>query len=326
LNQTGRNKPAADKVNKENVDMSTKRTGLKIVAGGLVALVMLLGAAFVLPLAASAAGAVSGRVSRAANQLVSVVTNEPATVTHFGPGGGGHHGDGPAGDGTYLAEALGITVEELDAAKAEALGAALEQAVEDGLITQTQADAIAAGDGWGGRWLNHALDMENYLAEALDISVEELEAAQSEAYEAAVDAALEAGTITQEQADYLLARQAVKEAIDREELVAGVLGLTAEEYEAARSEDTSLETLIEEAGLTVAEYQTAISEAYQTAVQELVEAGTISQEQANLVLSEGAGLGFGRGFGGHGGHGFGGNCPFGAPSEDSESVTPAADA
>ena len=125
-------------------------------------------------------------------------------------------------------------------------------------------------------------------------------------------------------------------AVDGESLAAGVLGLTAEEYEAARSEGASLETLIEEAGLTVAEYQTAVAEAYEAAVQELVEAGTITQEQADLVLSEGAGPGFGRGFGGRGfgghggpgfgGHGMGGNCPFGGPSQDSESVTPAADA
>jgi hypothetical protein len=330
--QTGRNQ-----LHKEKVNMSTKRTGIKIVAGGLIALVVLLGAAFVLLPAAAAAGALGSRVSRAASQVVAAVTGEPVTLAHFGPGGGGpgfggHHGEGLAADGTYLAEALDITVEELDAAKEEALGAALEQAVADGLITQAQADDILSnGGGWGWHGLSLTLDMESYLADALGISITELETAKNEAHEAAVNAALEAGTITQEQADYLLAKQAVKSAVDGGSLVAGVLGLTAEEYETARAEGTSLETLIEEAGLTVAEYQTAITEAYEAAVQELVEAGTISQEQADLVLSEGAGLGFGRGFGGrgfggHGGHGPGGNCPFGGPSQGSNSVTPAADA
>lgn len=326
--------------------MNKQRIGFKIVAGGLVALMLLFGTAFVLSPAVSAAGALGSRVSRAASQVVAAVTGEPVTFTHhFGPGFRGHHGGELAAGETYLADALSITVEELEAAKEEALGAALEQAVADGLLTQAQAnDILANGGGWGWRHLGRALDIESYLADALGISVEELEAAKSAAYEAAVNDALEAGTITQEQADYLLAKQAIKNAIDGESLAAGVLGLTAEAYEAARTEGTSLATLLEEAGLTAAEYQTAVTEAYEAAVQELVAGGTITQEQADLVLSEGADRGVGgrgvggRGFGGHGfggpgfggpgfdGPGFGGNCPFGAPSPDSESVTPTVDA
>jgi len=47
-------------------------------------------------------------------------------------------------------------------------------------------------------------DMQAFLAEELGISVEELESAQQAAFEAAVAAAVDAGTITQEQADQIL--------------------------------------------------------------------------------------------------------------------------
>lgn len=319
--------------------------GFKVVVGGVVALVVLFGVAFTALPAAQASGGIGNRVTRAANQVVQVVTGQSVTTTRFqagvpafaGPGFGGHHdGGGLAVDETYLADALGITVEELQAAKEEALSAALDQAVEDGIITQEQADEILLnGGGRGFRHLGQSIDQQSYLADALGISVEELEAAKAEAQEAAISAALEAGTITQEQADYLNARNAVRANIDQKAIAADVLGVTVEELDAARSEGTSMATLLEEAGLTVDEYRTAVSDAYQAAVQGLVDDGTITQEQADLLQSNGEGLGFGPGFaGGHGfggrgfgGPGFGGNCPAdGSQPQDSESTTPTVDA
>ncbi len=50
-------------------------------------------------------------------------------------------GDVKGGD-TYLADALGITVADLQAAQTKANEAAIKQAVADGLITQAQADAM----------------------------------------------------------------------------------------------------------------------------------------------------------------------------------------
>ena len=48
-----------------------------------------------------------------------------------------------------LADALGITVDELNAARDAARDAALDQAVAEGLLTQEQADAIRNGEGRG---------------------------------------------------------------------------------------------------------------------------------------------------------------------------------
>ncbi len=49
-------------------------------------------------------------------------------------------GDMPGGHAELLANALGITVDELDTAQQAAAAAALKQAVTDGFITQAQAD------------------------------------------------------------------------------------------------------------------------------------------------------------------------------------------
>lgn len=135
-------------------------------------------------------------------------------------------------DESLLADALGITVEELDAAEEEARSlahdAALAQAVADGDLTQEQADAIQELEGlWGDRSFGRfgmdgsrgygvaprmGLDeQDGYLAQALGITLEELEAAKQQALEAGVAQAVSDETITQEQADELLAGFAMRQ-------------------------------------------------------------------------------------------------------------------
>lgn len=81
----------------------------------------------------------------------------------------------------FLADALGITVEELQAAQQKAHEAMIAQAVEDGYLTQEQADLMAA---------RHAF-MQFYRDNA------------TLTFEDALNAAVEAGAITQEQANLL---------------------------------------------------------------------------------------------------------------------------
>lgn len=130
-----------------------------------------------------------------------------------------------------LADELGITVEELNAARQAAKGSVLQQLVADGTITQAQADAILSGEGLRsiGPLMLHE-EMQAVIAEALGITVAELEAAHAEgkrlpelaaelgvaledvqtavqaAHEAAILQAVEDGLITQEQADWMLER------------------------------------------------------------------------------------------------------------------------
>lgn len=117
-------------------------------------------------------------------------------------------------------------------------------------------------------------DGQELLADALGISVEELEEARSEARAARIEALVDAGVLTQEQADLIAARQAVQEYID-------VDGLAE-----------------------------MMQNAYKEAIAAALEAGDITQEQADRLLEDAPSLGQ-FGFGGPPGHHFRGRGPVG---------------
>jgi formaldehyde-activating enzyme involved in methanogenesis len=230
------------------------------------------------------------------------------------------------GKQTHLAEALGITVEELQEAYEEARLAAIDAAVEAGLITQEQADEMIIGGGFGKggpRGFGHRgmegqaglIDFQALLAEALDISVEELQGAMEQARDAGIAQAIEEGLITQEQADQMQAFQELRNYIDKEALMAEALGISAEELEEARAGGETLSTLLEELDLTAVEVREALEAAHERAVAEAVADGVITQEQADQILSH-KGFGFrgpgsgGPGFGGRGRRFGGGNGGF----------------
>lgn len=201
---------------------------------------------------------------------------------------------GKADQQVLFAAALGITVEQLQAAQETARDAAMAQAVADGEITQEQADEMAARDmgrgmeRWGGSD-EHA----TFLATALGITVEELEAAQESARDAAIAQAVAEGRITQEQADEMATWATLREFIAPQ-----------------------------------------LESAYTTAIQAAVTAGIITQEQADQFLSDEGGMmapglrhgGFGPGMGGRGrgfgGREFGGHGPDGLFGEDVPDAQP----
>ena len=239
-----------------------------------------------------------------------------AVQQFMGQRGGPGDAPGRGGDeGTYLAQALGITVEELQTAQQAAWEKAIAQAVEKGLITQAQADQLKArsSEGFGGRGGHglgmllvdeNAIDMDALLASELGITVDELQAAREKASELAIQARIDSGDLTQEQADLMEARQALKETINPEELAAQALGMTVEELQTARQEGKNMEALLEEKGLTQEEFQAAQKTAYEAAVKQAVEDGVITQAQADLVLANLDNFGRGGpGFGGDGPHG-----------------------
>jgi len=165
--------------------------------------------------------------------------------------------------------------------------------------------------GGNGNWLEK-------LAEALGITVDELEDAQQRAYAASVADAVAAGQITQEQADQILARHALKSYIDRQAILAAALGMSVDDLEAALADGQSIVDLMVEQGIDSATLQTNAQSAYGAAVRQAVADGVITQAQADEILAgDGFNL-FGRGgFGGHrGGHhgGRGGSHGFVEPS------------
>ena len=148
-----------------------------------------------------------------------------------------------------------------------------------------------------------------YLAEALGLTVEELQAARRQATAAYLADAVTAGDITQEQADLMLAKVALNGVIDRHALLAEGLGMTVEALTAALEGGQSLSDLMTAAGIDADTLQTNIQAAYEAAIARAVADGVITQAQADAVLaqeSNGFGLFGGHGFGGHGFGGHGG--------------------
>lgn len=218
---------------------------ISIFAAGVVALVLVLGAA--------------------GYQTVFAQADTPATPdatgttpdSLFGPRGSSRVGP----TNQDLADALGIELAELEAAQQSAWKAALDQAVEQGLITQAQADRLLDS----GRGLRLArgmgglagIDYHALLADALEITADELAAARQTALTNAVNRAVEEGTITQERADLMLGKSA----------------LFANES-----------------------FQSSMNAAFEDAVNQAVTNGVITQAQADQILAQRDGKGlFGRG-------------------------------
>lgn len=177
--------------------MSKQRKWMPIVASGLLVVIVALVGVMVLPQTTLAA---------------------PAA----GRGGQGGPGLGPQGDDTYLADALGITADKLTAARQSAYEAGIQEALSKGLITQAQADMLKSnqgngkGHGFGSFYGGDQIDQEKLLATALNITVEQLQAAEKKAEEARVAQAVTDGKITQEQADNMKARSALQTFIQQQ--------------------------------------------------------------------------------------------------------------
>jgi hypothetical protein len=199
-----------------------------------------------------------------APQVSQAAPTDEIALDDRGPGVGG------PGD-TYLADALGVTAAELTAAYQEAQDAAIDQALDEGLITEAQAAQLKNGTGRRGgpdlfRWSGAEIDEQALLADALGISADELADAQQEGSDARLAQAVTDGRITQEQADLQKAKQALHQYIEDNDL-------------------------------------------YGKAVTAAVADGVLTQAQADAILSAKTGMhGFGGDFGGFmpgrpGGHG-----------------------
>ena len=156
------------------------------------------------------------------------------------------------------------------------------------------------------------------IAEELGVDIESVKATLEAAKTDAVNQAVEDGTITQEQADQILSGEGrpgrggrdggLRGIIDREAMhivVADALGITVDELEAYHEEGMRLPEIAEELGVDIESVKATLEAAKTDAVNQAVEDGTITQEQADQILS-----GEGRpGRGGRGGRGPGGRGP-----------------
>jgi hypothetical protein len=174
-----------------------------------------------------------------------------------------------------LADALGITTDQLQTAYETARTEAIEQAVTQGLITREQADEMLVWGGWGREGFgflgmrrgpkevsSSTIDEEALLAKALGITTDELQAARDKANVAAIEAAVKEGIITQAQADEMLSQQKLQSYLSRDALLAKALGMTLQDLQAAYAEGKTLTTLMSERGLDVAAVRTKLTTAY----------------------------------------------------------------
>jgi len=190
-----------------------------------------------------------------------------------------------------------------------------------GVFAQTEdaaaADETTVVDAFHGRGRggfphgDDGFDRQAELAEALGITVEELQAAQQEVRAARIRQMVEDGTLTLDQANLMLAMDALKQDIDPGALMSAALGITAEEFESAR-EDGNLRDFL--ADITPAELHQNMQAAFEEALQQAVKDSVITADQADLVREHMAdGFGRPRAFGGHARPGaFGGHARPGA--------------
>ena len=175
-----------------------------------------------------------------------------------GPRDENRNGQGFKGSNAeFLAAELGISVDDLDAAR---------EAVQEASTEDTTRE-----------------ERQELLAAELGISIEELELAREAAKDTALTEALANGDITQEQFDLIEAKEAFREVFDKKAATADALGLTVEELEAAKEAGTDKATLLEDAGMTRDELKTAVEEAKAQALEDAVANGDITAEQAELI-------------------------------------------
>ena len=192
--------------------MSMKRKLAATFLSGLAIASILAATALAFPQASNAA-------STQATKTPAAASERPAPPT--GRSGAGIQGQN---QDEYLANALGITADELQAAQTKAYAAAVQVALDAGDITQEQADALLSdepGQGMGPGKVH--IDSQKYLANALGITDDELSAAQEKAFEAQVAQAVTDGRMTQEQADALLGQRALQKYIADNDLYAGIV-------------------------------------------------------------------------------------------------------
>lgn len=154
-----------------------------------------------------------------------------------------------------VAEALGISIDELTDAKTEAVGKAIDQALDLDLITQEEADELKAEESSSRRGLlkllndeeMDQLDYYSFLFDALGITEEAYFAAIDTLEQTKLAEAVADGTLTQEDADAIAGQRAL---------------------------------------LGNSKFTESIKAAYEDAIAEALDDGTITQEQADALLGK----------------------------------------
>ncbi len=161
------------------------------------------------------------------------------------------------------------------------LGVVAAFAQDDTTPDTPSTPTLPSGRGFHGRGFGGNND--EALAESLGITVEELQEARQQAAADRIAQAVEEGYLTQDQANTMLAMNALREYLNREEILAQGLGLTIDELTEAKEAGTLQDLL---ANITPAELQEKMQSAVKTAIQQAVADNVITQDQADLVSEQ----------------------------------------
>jgi polyhydroxyalkanoate synthesis regulator phasin len=178
----------------------------------------------------------------------------PAAASAYATGlQSGWFGDDDRPMGKYeeaLADALGISVEKLQAAYDAIWKASIDAAVDEGKLTDDQAEQMLGRGGFAMRGRRAPIglgsEMNELLANELGISVSTLEAAQEKAHEILIAEAIASGDLSEDQAALMQAHQ-----------------------------------------LMGPYMQAAMADAFENAVDKALSEGAITQIQADLLLENG---------------------------------------
>jgi hypothetical protein len=149
--------------------------------------------------------------------------------------------------------------------------------------------ALAHGPGGLGRGLGlgHGLGAGDArgarLAQELGVTQEALEAAQTRVLEKRLAEQVQAGRLTQAQADLILAGHTLRASIDHDALLAEALGLSAAELGAAREAGKTLSEVLEAQDLTAQAFREALQAAHEKATAQAVKDGVITPEQLDAL-------------------------------------------
>ena len=155
-----------------------------------------------------------------------------------------------------------------------------------GMTVDELQDALAGGTRLG------------QLVEDAGLTLQEFKETMDAALPDIVAQALEDGAITEAQADFIL-ENGLRRPGQRSrrgfgplnpyvvEASAGILGIDADDLQAALADGTPIEEILDEAGFTLLEYRMAIDEATPDIVAQALEDGAITEDQAQRILDYG---------------------------------------
>ena len=180
-------------------------------------------------------------------------------------------------------ELLGVTEEEYDLARDEAAVAYNNELVAMGWLSADEAADLNER----GRFANigrgqyyDVLDKDVFIADALGMSVAELESAEAAADAAKLAERVEAGRLTEAEAADHAALDTFEATIDEDAVLAQSLGISNAELAAARADNLEYSDLLDQLGLSRDDVNDAEEAIYAELLANAVADGTLTAEQA----------------------------------------------